>query len=384
MESIEPGLPELIASMHKAGRLMASTDAAAALAEAEIVMVAVQTPTDADGIPRYEAMKGALAAIGTHLRPGMLVIVESTLAPGSMANVIQPALEEASGLRAGTDFGLGHCPERVMPGRLLKNLTEYDRVVGGIDEDATRRMMEFYGSFVEGELHATDMTTAEFVKSTENAYRDVEIAFANEVSRICEEHDVDVWAVRDFVNRVEGRNMHLPGTGVGGHCIPKDGLLLASAAKSAPTDMLRTARKANDFQPIHMARRIHAFAPDGPVAVLGASYLADSDDDRNTPVEPLVKELQALGRDVRVVDPFLPEFLGRPTVSLEEGLEGAACVVLATAHSAFNQPDWEDWGGRMAHRAAFDGRGVWKAPAGFLYAGVGKSVVDARTASATV
>lgn len=389
-EAEEPGIEELLAKVHEQGTLRATTDAKGAIADAEAVIVVVQTPVDDDGVPRFGALKAALEGVAPHLEQGALLVVESTLAPGTMKDVVQPTLEQASGKKAGRDFLLGHCPERVMPGKLLRNITHYDRVVGGFDEASTERMLQLYGTFVQGRLSPTDMTTAEVVKTTENAYRDVQIAFANEVARICQTVGADAWEVRRHVNMVEDRNMHMPGVGVGGHCIPKDGLLLASAARGFEPLLLYTARTVNQGMPQATAdltaETLAGQLGEDPktvlegrkVVVLGAAYLPGSDDTRDSPSVPLVKALLQRGAKVVLVDPYVKEPLEGIDVvqDLEPALRDADAVVLSTAHKAYIDADWDTWAKAMRTRVAIDGRGVWDPKvardAGFAYRGVGR------------
>jgi len=162
---------------------------------------------------------------GKHLQPGVLVVIESTVAPGTTQNIVQPILEKESGLKAGTDFLLAFSYERVMPGKLLEYITDFPRVVGGIDEESTRRQWNCTGHRRK-EITATSVLAAELAKTMENAYRDVNIAFSNEMARVCEAMGVDVYEIRRLMNARPDRNMHLPGAGVGGHCLPKDSWLL--------------------------------------------------------------------------------------------------------------------------------------------------------------
>jgi UDP-N-acetyl-D-mannosaminuronic acid dehydrogenase len=221
IEGNEPGLAELLAEVSRRERLHATTDPTR-LAQADIVIMCVETPVDDDHRPRFEALGRACQQLGPVLKEGALVVVESTLAPGTMASLVRPWLESATGRTAGEGFFLGHCPERVMPGRLLVNLRGVSRVVGGQTPEVAHVMCRLYRQVVQADLDPTDLLTAELVKTTENAYRDVNIAFANEVALICAHVGGDVWKVRDLVNKSPGRQMLMPGAGVGGHCIPKD------------------------------------------------------------------------------------------------------------------------------------------------------------------
>ena len=338
----EPGLPELVASVVASGRLAASTDYSA-LTGCEVVLVCVDTPVAEDHLPRYEALRAACASLGPVLAEGALVVIESTLSPGTIDGVVCPALERASGGRESERFHLGHCPERVMPGRLLHNMRAMDRVLGACSPAAAAAMRALYGSFVEGRLDEADALTAELVKTAENPYRDVAIAFANQLALICERAGGDVWRVRELVNRSPGRNVLLPGSGVGGHCIPKDPWLLASVlGEDAGRSLLAAARRVNDAMPAHCAELAagllheHGVALDGArVAVLGRAYLEESDDIRNSPTEVLVPLLRDLGCVVTVHDPFVPGCGGDPV----EAARGADCVVVMVGHRAYRELD---------------------------------------------
>ena len=181
----EPGLAERLAEGVRVGRLRATADYAR-LRDRDVVLICVETPVDEDHKPRYEALRSALRSLGPVMKDGALVIVESTIAPRTMQTVVLPLLEEASGKRCNEGFYLGHCPERVRPGRLLRNLREMSRVVGGMTPETAETMAALYRHIVRADLDLTDCLTAELVKTVENAYRDVQIAFANEVALICE------------------------------------------------------------------------------------------------------------------------------------------------------------------------------------------------------
>lgn len=343
-EGQEPGLAELLAEVVAAGRLRATTDYAA-IAGADAVLVAVETPVDADHRPRYTALAGALASLGPHLRPGTLVVIESTLAPGTMRRLVVPALAAASGLAVPGDLLVAHCPERVMPGRLLANLKAMSRVVGGVTAEAAEVARALYGTVVEAELDTADDLTAELVKTGENAYRDVQIAFANEMALLCEALGADVWRVRELLNRSPGRHMHLPGGGVGGHCIPKDPwLLISDPGRGFAARLIPAARAVNDGMPHHVAGRTLAaltaagISPrEARVAVLGASYLEESDDERNAPTHDLVAALTAVGVDVRVHDPWVARYAERPVADVVDGCDA---VVVMVAHAVYRALDW--------------------------------------------
>ena len=379
IEGDEPGLAELLAKVVGAGKLRADSDYAA-LAKVDIVLIAVETPVDENNVPRYAALKAAMTDLGKVITPGTMVVVESTIAPGTMASVVQPILETQSGLKANHDFFIGACPERVMPGKLLANLRRMSRVCGGGTPETAAVMVEFYRNIVEADLDAADIITAELVKTTENAYRDVQIAFANEVAKICEANGADVWKVRELVNKSPGRNMHLPGAGVGGHCIPKDPWLLAYSANGhVPLHLIPAARAVNESMLIHVAEMtLHALkeagiAPESAsIAVLGYAYLENSDDTRHSPTAALVDYLHTKVADIRIHDPWVEPY----RTDVWETVSDCDAVVLMVKHDAYRELDF----GRMEktlHTQIFvDVRGLF-APeavksAGLRYFGVGR------------
>jgi UDP-N-acetyl-D-mannosaminuronic acid dehydrogenase len=226
----EPGLAELIEKVVNDGKLWTTTEYEP-LREADVVLISVETPIDPDHVPRFEALSAALRSLAEVLRRGALIIIESTIAPGTMDRLVRPLLEEVSGYRVGEDTYLGHCPERVMPGKLLHNMRSISRVCGADSMDTGIVIRDLYKQIVEADVEIVDCVTAELVKTAENTYRDVNIAFANELALICEAAGGDVWKVRELVNKVPGRNVLLPGAGVGGHCLPKDPWLLVYGAE---------------------------------------------------------------------------------------------------------------------------------------------------------
>ncbi len=377
----EPGLEELLAETVRSGRLEATTDYGVCR-EADVALIAVETPVDDETKkPRYAALRSALPSLGKNLKRPSLVIVESTIAPRTMEDVVKPALEDASGLQANRDFLLAHCPERLMPGRLLKNIETMPRVVGGMTPEATELTLTLYRNIVKAELDATDCLTAELVKTTENAYRDVQIAFANETALICEAVGGDVWQVRALVNKSPGRNMHLPGAGVGGHCIPKDPWLLISNLTSdqyAPR-LIPAARAVNDSMPLHMAdlvadalREAGREVRGSIIAVLGYAYLENSDDTRNSPSAVLVRRLRDWGAEVHIHDPHVPEYCG----DLAQTLKGADGLVLMVAHDTYRQLDLASIIRTMRTPIVVDGRKVLSPVPGAFFREIGMGLAQ--------
>jgi UDP-N-acetyl-D-mannosaminuronic acid dehydrogenase len=332
-----------------------------------------------------------------------LVIIESTVAPGTTQHVAQPILERESGLKGGEDFYLAFSYERVMPGKLLEYITDFPRVVGGIDAESTRRAVDLYRNIVKEEITPTDVLTAEMAKVVENAYRDVNIAFANEVALACERMGVNVFEVRGLINARPDRHMHIPGAGVGGHCLPKDSWLLkygleayGESVNNAAVEGLRLiplAREVNDGMPDHVVALIEdGLAQIGrglagaKVALLGVSYLENADDTRNTPAAALAKLLQIRGAEVVAHDPYVREADWQRTLGdgvvvpltddLWQALDGADCAALVTRHREYGALDLGRLKSAMNGAVLVDGRGVFDlaacAQAGLVVRAIGK------------
>ncbi|MBN2389241.1 MAG: nucleotide sugar dehydrogenase [Anaerolineae bacterium] len=378
IEGREPGLAELLAAVVAESRLRATTQYAA-LRDCNVVIISVETPVDEQHIPQYVALRSALRDLGPMLQTGTLIIVESTIAPGTMARVVKPLLETASSKRVNEDFYLGHCPERVMPGKLLANLRNVSRVCGGETPETAQTMIALYRHIVQADLDSADCITAELVKTAENAYRDVNIAFANEVALICEAVGGNVWKVRELVNKSPGRNMLLPGAGVGGHCIPKDPWLLVYQAQQmgVPVQLIPTARAVNDGMPLHIVtlledalREAGKSLVDARILVLGYAYLEDSDDTRNSPSKVLIAALRERGAEVVVHDPYVAEYQG----DVYAMAEGSDAVVVMVGHTDYKAFDLAALKAVLRAPVLVDGRHIFDQPAGWLYRCIGEGV----------
>ncbi len=381
IEGDEPGLAELLTRVIRIGDLRA-TMSYEDLRDRDVVLIDVETPVDDRNIPRYEALRSAIKSLGPVLKDGALIIVESTVAPGTIDHFVLPLLEEHSGKKLNEGFYLGICPERVMPGKLLKNLSTLSRVAGGMTPETSDAMIALYGYIVRADLDPADCITAELVKTTENAYRDVQIAFANEVALICEAAGGDVWKVRELVNKSPMRQMHLPGAGVGGHCIPKDPWLLAYGAsgKDVALRIIPAAREVNNSMPLHMIKLLESALADAGkplldarIAVLGYAYLENSDDTRNSPTRSLVARLYELGAQPIIHDPWIPEYDG----DLFERIKGCDAVVVMVAHSQYRDLDLGRLKSVLRLPILVDGRHVFSAEQvtthGVIYKGVGQA-----------
>ena len=381
----EPGLGELLKKAVGSGRLRAS-HSYTACRDRSAIFVCVDTPIDSDRRPDDTRLEAAARGIGKNLGKDALVIVESTIAPGTMTGLVARTIERESGLKLNKGFRLAHCPERVMPGRLLYNLKNYDRVIGGSDKKAIERATAIYSKIMKGKLHPTDLPTAEIVKTAENAYRDVQIAFANEVALISEKLGADAFEVRRLVNTCPFRDMHTPGAGVGGHCLPKDPWLLVYGGRESNPKLIPTARDVNDSMPFHMLDlAANALESAGKklessiVAVMGASFLQDTGDVRNSPSIPVIECLKS-ARELRVHDPYLEEISGVEVSSdAKRTLAGADLAIFMVSHKEYSKLTPGILRKLMRTPIVIDGRNLFSMEkmtrAGIVYAGVGKKSV---------
>jgi UDP-N-acetyl-D-mannosaminuronic acid dehydrogenase len=393
----EPGLSELIARVVKKDTFRVVEDVSTCK-DADAILIDVQTPVDEKRVPNNESVEEVSTSVGNHIRRGALVVIESTVAPGTTDNVVKPLLEKASGMKAGKDFFLAFCYERVMVGRLIRNIVELPRVVGGINQESTERATELYGHIVKAKLCPTDILTAEVAKVVENTYRDVNIAFANEVGLICESLGVDAYKVRELVNTLPNdpanpasnpiRNMHYPGGGVGGHCLPKDPWLLKYGLdkygrfKFLPK-VIVSSRKLNDSMPKHVVDLVenalaeHSKKLKGAkIAILGVAFIENSDDTRNTPSATLFAELKKRGAKPVLHDPVVRNFDLPFTNDLDKTLTDADAVILSTKHKEYLKLDLSKLKKKLATPVLIDGRNAFAEDAaikaGLTYRGVGK------------
>lgn len=369
----EPDLDVLVRSAVNSGNLTASLEPAAG----DIFIIAVPTPIKDDHTSDIHYIEQAVTKIAPYLNPGNLIILESTSPVtttekiGAWLRDLRPDLKIPSFTLADNDddeerIFLAHCPERVLPGRILKELVDNTRVVGGIDPASTRVAMDFYRSFVNGEILATNSRTAEMTKLTENAFRDVNIAFANELSLIADQLEIDVWELIALANHHPRVNVLQPGPGVGGHCIAVDPWFIVEAAPEK-AKLIRQAREVNLYKTDYVLSRIHELAGtmyQPKIACLGLSFKADIDDFRESPALDIVTRLdERLFSKVLVVEPHtqkLPDDLlnrdGFALVDLDEALAEAEMVVLLVNHKAFYavSPD------ALRGKTVLDTRGVWR------------------------
>lgn len=335
---VEPDLDAYVHSAVAQGRLRAYT----APQSADVFMICVPTPFHEGGDipqPNVEYVQAATRSIAAYIKPGNLVILEST----SPVGTTQMVADELA--RAGVDVGAVHiayCPERVLPGKIMTELVENDRVVGGLAPEASRVVGAFYRGFVRGEVLETDAASAEMCKLTENSFRDVNIAFANELSLICDKAGIDVWKLIALANRHPRVNILQPGAGVGGHCIAVDPWFIVSRDPENAR-LIRTAREVNNHKTHWVIDRIKAAAADWMVAhntkpriaCLGLAFKPDIDDLRESPALEIAMALHKQGYDVVAVEPNIEQHETLELVSLDSGLEKASLAVILVKHRQF-------------------------------------------------
>lgn len=373
----EAGLAELYNTVFEKGNLVVSDRPS----EADAFILAVPTPFLHDTTENirerierpelaYKAdlsyVESATRAIAPYVRPGNLIILESTVPPGTTETVVVRALGEE-----GVDVSsllFAHAPERVLPGNLVHELVHNDRIVGGLTSEAGEAAAALYRSFVRGDISITDARTAELVKLMENTYRDVNIALANEFARVCEHLNIDAWEAIALANRHPRVNFLRPGPGVGGHCIAVDPYFVVEAAP-ALTDLIQTARRVNRRMPLHVLELLRDLAGSEPirrVAILGASYKANVGDERESPSLEIAQLLRNEGVDVAIHDPYVAQY----NTSLEAVLQGAEAILLLTDHDVYQSVDPYFAHSLVARALLLDTRGFyntgdWEA-AGFL------------------
>ncbi|MFH8337442.1 nucleotide sugar dehydrogenase [Streptomyces sp. AM6-12] len=332
------------------GETLSVVDDTEALADCSAVVVCVPTPVDAAGEPDLTALRAACGTVAAHLRPGQLVVIESTVYPGVTDTVVRPVLER-SGLVAGVHFGLAHVPERVDPGNPVFDSADTSRVVGGLTAVCALRAAELYGGVVSS-VHITGgLREAEATKVLENTYRQVNLGLVHEFAAYCDALGIDAAAVIDAAStKPFGFEPFYPGVGVGGHCIPVDPLYLAHSARAAgtPLHLVELAQRINDERPVRVADLCDALLGtagtplDGAeVLILGVSYKPNVSDIRNTPVVPLIRELTARGVQVRIHDPYVPELVvdghyHKSVSPLGAAIAEADLVLVAQHHSAYD------------------------------------------------
>ncbi|MED3711657.1 UDP-N-acetyl-D-mannosamine dehydrogenase [Peribacillus frigoritolerans] len=359
----EPDLENVVQKVVSEGRLRADKKPE----KADIFILAVPTPFKDDHKPDLAFVESATTSIIPYLEPGNLIILESTSPVGTTEKIVEWILNERTDLSVdenkSNQIFVSHCPERVLPGKILKELIENDRIVGGINKVSTEKTVEFYETFVKGKVLQTNARTAELSKLTENSYRDVNIAFANELSMICDDLKIDVWELIKLANHHPRVNILQPGPGVGGHCIAVDPWFIVDAAPEK-SKLIHTARKVNDSKPLFVINKVKEAANNfksATIACLGLSFKANIDDLRESPAVEIVKELtKEFNHNILIAEPHISELpsslngLNVNLVSTEEAIKQANLIVLLVDHDYFKLIDEFD----LHDKIVVDTRGI--------------------------
>ncbi len=331
---VEPGLQEAMTEALATGRLHFTAQPE----PADVFIIAVQTPYKVDGGKKVSEMKYVYSAaefVGMVAKPGDLVVLESTSPPGSTREV-ERIVSEKSGMEP-AQFMTAHCPERIIPGQMLKELRENDRIIGSNRPEAAEYAKEIYAKVVTGgTIRTTDDLTAEMCKLVENTYRDINIAYANELSKVCDRLGIDVFNLISLANCHPRVNVHTPGVGVGGHCIAVDPWFIHEKFEDV-TPLIYEARMINDGKPEWVADRVaQDVQPGAKIAVLGLAFKANIDDTRESPSIEFANILKERGYEVLACEPFLNgDVAGFTNYSLEDAIAACDYAVITLAHTPF-------------------------------------------------
>jgi UDP-N-acetyl-D-mannosaminuronic acid dehydrogenase len=332
---VEPGLDTFVRSAVNSGNLLADIKPK----ESDVFIIAVPTPFHEGYVPNIDYVISATESIAPYVREGNLVILESTSPVGTTDKIAEVLKQDGIDI---SKVHVAHCPERVLPGQIMQELVENDRIVGGITKASTEKAAEFYRTFVNGKVLETDAKTAEMAKLTENSYRDVNIAFANELSILCDKFSIDVWELIKLANRHPRVNILKPGAGVGGHCIAVDPWFIVDAGGD-DAKIIRTAREVNTRKTEWAIEKIKNEAlffekengRKARVACMGLAFKPDIDDLRESPALYIARRLIADKIDVLAVEPNIKDFKEFEIVSDEDAIRDADIIVYMVAHKEF-------------------------------------------------
>lgn len=350
----EPYLDIMVQAAVRSGHLKANTKPN----EADVFILAVPTPLTEDKKADMSYVTSAAEMIVPYLREGNLVILESTSPVGTVEELLVPILER-SGLKAGEDLYVGHSPERVLPGKILWELVNNNRIVGGVNRESAEKIRDLYKIFVNGEIYLTDAATAEMCKSMENTYRDVNIALANELAKICEASRINVWEVIELCNKHPRVNIHQPGPGVGGHCLAIDPWFIIEKYPDL-AKIIRLSRDTNDSMPYYVLSRIEEILKNiegtKKVTILGITYKPDIDDLRESPILKLIDLMEDKENyEIKVYDPHVKEYKYKVDNVIKASTD-SDLIVLAVNHSIFRNLPLNDMGKVMRNKNLFDTR----------------------------
>ena len=340
---VEPELDTFVKSAVNSGKLKASLKPDFA----DVFIIAVPTPFHSGYVPNVDYVVSATKSIAPYIQEGNIVILEST-SPVGTTELVEKTLKEEN--IDTSKLYIAHCPERVLPGKIMKELVENDRIVGGLKPEATAKTVEFYNTFVSGEVLSTDARTAEMAKLTENSFRDTNIAFANELSMLCDKFNINVWELISLANRHPRVNILQPGAGVGGHCIAVDPWFIVHAGGET-AKMIRTAREVNTYKTEWVIEKIKNAAlkfeaqngRKAKVACMGLAFKPDIDDLRESPALYIARRLKSDGLEILAVEPNIESHKEFEIVDYKDAMEQADIVTFLVAHKEFKNLDIETY-----------------------------------------
>lgn len=346
----EPGIAENIQKAIENGKYHASLTPE----KADAFIITVPTPYISENYCcDLSYVISACESILPYLEKGNTVIVESTIAPMSTDDIIKPIFENA-GFEIGTNLYLAHCPERVLPGQIMKELVSNDRIIGGITPECSKKASEIYGQFVKGERMETEAKVAELSKCMENTFRDVNIALANELAKIGSKIGVNALEVIKMANKHPRVNIHSPGPGVGGHCLAIDPYFIYAKAPET-AKIIKLARDTNNSMPEFVFENTKKIIKKGKIAILGIAYKGNTDDDRESPSYEIIDYLKNAGYEIAIHDPHIEN---DNYVSLDDATKGADLILILSDHNEFKDLDYDLIKENMENPIIFDTKNI--------------------------
>lgn len=377
----EPGLLQLLSKVHKSGRCKFSTEYSG-LKNCDAIVISVQTPLRAGTlVPDYRILKSAIKSVAGIIPPNALLVVQSTIAPGTSESIVKPIMEKTSRKTFGKNLFYAYVPERIMPGRTLDTLKNMPRIIGADNENGRKAATALYEYVTNAEIDSASVISAEISKTAENSCRFIEINFANALGLLCEEHGASFQDVRRLANKHENVKLLWPGAGIGGHCIPKDPWLLAwGKRRSLMGRFFNVGKKINQSMPLHTVEliklglnKMKIKIKGAEIAVLGVSYREGSDDIRSSPANAVISLLTKMGAKLTIHDSEIPEYSRQ---DLSHVLKNKQAAVVLTAHDEYRNFPLNQIKKLLRYPLIIDGRQTWDRreaiKLGFTYLQIGE------------
>ena len=391
----EPGYDSIFENVFHEKKFSATTKIEEGVPISDVILLSLPTPMDNQNVPNYDALKSVARQLHDHITKGSLVIVESTIEPGFVENELVSIIEGADKkLKAGKDFGIGVCPETANPGQILQDFEKLPRLVGAIDDKTANMITKIYRHvFTVDLIPMPDCKTANAVKLTTNVFRDLNIAFVNELAMLFEKIGIDVMKVLEAAKTKYNFQVHYPGAGVGGPCLPVNSYQMLNLAKNIDSNLLRlvrVGREINEHMPDHVLgllqdgfKEASKKIQDSQILVLGISYKPDVKDIQITPAEPLIKKLKQLNAKVKIYDPYFKsiEIFGIKTENnMVDALDNTDAVMLITAHKEFHDLEPTFLASKLKTPIVVDSRGIIDnhaaKKAGLIFRGLGRGKIE--------